>query len=471
MTLRNGIALLLVLGIGSFNACDCGDTTTNTGGDDPDAGVGVRLDGGGTLITYDDGGTVVVLDDGGVVVVNDASTTTGDGAVITSDAAPGQDTWGWVQDDAGVIVVRDGGVIITEDGGATVVCYQLSCYGQMTECGDCEDNDGDGLVDWRDPECLGPCDNTEGPGLESGVGGTTGTSCGVDCYFDWGNGPGNDQCKWDHRCDPLSPEEPTCTYDPEWTAGTQGQRDCPDEQEQLCYDFCMPLTPNGCDCFGCCTFPELSGINADGSDGYVWIGNMDEDNNSTCTLDDISDNDLCPPCTPVGNCLNECGPCEICVGRPVPPPECFGQPDAGYTSGPDAWFPDGTVIHPDGAAVLPDGAVVSVPDAAHCSEEYPELCPGYDAGVVIPDGAVAYPDGATVLPDGAVVPTPDAARPDRARPDTSGTDTYQPQPDAGQPDSSMSQCPPQVLACGLPGQPDCPQGMYCITGCCVPIQG
>jgi len=507
--MRNAIALLLALAIGGFSGCDCGTEQVPPGGDETDAMVGIALDGGGTLIIYDDGGmvieyddgaivpydgsipgqdaggvnldgggTVVTYDDGGTVIVYDdgaivpydGSIPGQDGGSIGTDAA-GSDIPGWVPDDAGVIVVQDGGVIITEDGGYVHVCYELNCYGQNTSCGDCEDNDGDGFVDWRDPECLGPCDNTEGPGLESGVGGTTGTSCGVDCYFDWGNGPGNDQCKWDHRCDPLSPEEPTCTYDAEWTAGHSGQRECPETQVQQCYDFCMPLTPNGCDCFGCCTFPDLYGINPDGSDGYVWIGNMDEDNNSTCTLADVTDNDLCPPCTPVGNCLNECGPCEVCVGRPVPPPECFpNQQDAGYTQGPDAFFPDGTVFYPDGAAVLPDGAIVQVPDAAHCSEEYPELCPGYDAGVIIPDGSVAFPDGATLLPDGAIVPTPDSSMPDSLLPDISGTDTSGVdtlRPDAAQPDTSPTQCPPQVIPCGLPGQDDCPQGMYCLTGCCV----
>ncbi|NCT11979.1 MAG: hypothetical protein GW767_04415, partial [Rhodobacterales bacterium] len=59
------------------------------------------------------------------------------------------------------VQVHDGGVVIVEDGGATIICYKTTCAGKLLECGDCVDNDGDGLVDWRDPECLGPCDNTE----------------------------------------------------------------------------------------------------------------------------------------------------------------------------------------------------------------------------------------------------------------------------------------------------------------------
>ena len=32
-----------------------------------------------------------------------------------------------------------------------------------------------------------------------------------------------------------------------------------------------------------------------------------------------------------------------------------------------------------------------------------------------------------------------------------------------------SQCPPNVQACGLPGQAPCGVDYYCITGCCQPI--
>lgn len=308
---------------------------------------------------------------------------------------------GWYIDDSGAIVVtQDGGVAIEEEGGYIYVCMEVSCYGQQTSCGNCEDDDGDGVVDYRDPECLGPCDNTEGPGLESGVGGTTGTSCGVDCYFDWGNGPGNDQCMWDHRCDPLDPESPTCAYDPDFVA-THGDRDCPDVQPEQCVEFCLPITPNGCDCFGCCTFPELEGQGPDGSNGHVWIGNMDEDNNSTCTLDDVTDPTLCPPCTPVPNCLNECGRCEICVGRPVPDESCWnGEYDGGGGGGQDA------------------------------------------------GGGTGNDAGGTGGPDGG----------------GSGVDV-------GGGGGGGGQCPEGMLACGLPGQPECPAGMYCITGCCVLIEG
>ncbi|MBN2360443.1 MAG: hypothetical protein JXR83_13395 [Deltaproteobacteria bacterium] len=308
-----GLALLL----GSFTACDCGTTTpgqNKDGGNNPNVdGSGPGLDGGGGL------------------------------DLVGRDTAPAADRFGWVPDDSGAIVPVEGGVIITEDGGTQWQCVPMKCYANgPLECADCQDNDNDGKIDWRDPECLGPCDNTEGPGLESGVGGTTDNNCGVDCYFDFGSGWGNDQCAWDHRCDPLSPEalsNDACAYDQAWTNSHQGQNACPPTQTQQCLDFCLPITPNGCDCFGCCTFPDLAGLGPNGDPGYVWIGNMITtdagQNTSTCTMQTLTDPVACPPCTPVVDCLNECGHCEICVGKPTLPEDCY-QGDAGVR---DAWVP------------------------------------------------------------------------------------------------------------------------------------
>jgi len=255
-----------------------------------------------------------------------------DGTVIRPD--------GWLED--GPFVIRDGGTIITEDGGGTWTCYQILCAGHLTECGDCEDNDGDGFVDWHDPECLGPCDNTEGPIFLTGVGGETGGPCKADCYFDYGNGSGNDQCYWDHRCDPLSVAP---TYDPEgmgcaFEMSRVGTRDCPAEQNETCNNICPALTPNGCDCFGCCTFPEIADRPAAEGGNHVWLGSVVEGtNDGTCTFDDILDTTLCRPCTPVsGECYNPCGPCEVCIGRPMPPPSCYPPPDGGTY--PDGGYPD-----------------------------------------------------------------------------------------------------------------------------------
>ena len=345
-----GIGLLVVALF-----CGCDDETGGTSKDGP---------GGGDAATGD-------------------GTSTGDGAK-TGDGNFQHDGAGWVTYDGGPVKVGDGGTVIVEDGGTKIICYKTTCAGKLLECGDCIDNDGDGLTDWRDPECLGPCDNTEGPALIAGVGGDTGTSCGIDCYFDYGNGPGNDDCLWDHRCDKLEPEKDTCPYNDKIA---QDPKKCPTKQSQQCLDFCLPYTPNGCDCFGCCTFPQLAGKGPGGTDGFVWIGAFTKSGGGdagtgvvgTCTIKDVLDPQKCPPCTPDVDCLNPCGKCEVCVGKPLPPPECFKK-DAG----------------PPTEAGPKDGS------------------PG---------------DGSTTSP----------------------------------------QCPGGQQPCGLPGQAGCPQGYYCISGCCIKV--
>ena len=275
--------------------------------------------------------------------------------------------------EAGPVIYTEAGPIYQEAGpvdGNTPkpdatpwVCKTITCLGKMLQCGDCKDNDGDKLIDSQDPECLGPCDNTEGPALISDVGGVTGSTCHVDCYFDFGNGMGNDTCWWDHQCDPLEPEAPNCTYKPNLI----GSNFCPQPQDPACAQYCLPLTPNGCDCFGCCTFPQLAGK-------FVWIGAKDANHDGMCTFASILDPTKCPLCTPIPGCYNPCGTCELCVGKTTLPPECYKTPST---------------------------------------------------------------DGGTSTADAGVPPS--------------------------------LQCPGGQQPCGLPGQAPCPQGYYCISGCCIKI--
>ena len=66
-------------------------------------------------------------------------------------------------------------------GGSSGACFPALCPdGNSYGCGDCMDNDDDGLVDDKDPECLGPCDGTEGPVLLTGTPGETGNQCKAD---------------------------------------------------------------------------------------------------------------------------------------------------------------------------------------------------------------------------------------------------------------------------------------------------
>jgi hypothetical protein len=221
----------------------------------------------------------------------------------------------------------------TGSGGAPTVT--VSCQGHIYQCGDLMDNDGDGKVDSQDPDCLGPCDNTE-DSYFGGIPGQEGDPCRVDCYFDQDSGQGNDQCYWSHWCDPNEADptyypEPVngaqCAYDeskPVPTAGPPGTCDeLYTEQSQTCIAFCGPLTPNGCDCFGCCELPA-------GGGKYVWLGSTGADGTSVCSLDVVDDPDKCHPCLPVAACLNGCDKCELCLGKDELPPECMpGEGGAG----------------------------------------------------------------------------------------------------------------------------------------------
>lgn len=83
-------------------------------------------------------------------------------------------------------------------GGATIgsgagppACTQVPCSmtGTLAHCGDCVDNDQDGLVDAADASCTGPCDNGEqecpasdcaGGDCACGLSGQA--ACGSGCY-------------------------------------------------------------------------------------------------------------------------------------------------------------------------------------------------------------------------------------------------------------------------------------------------
>lgn len=229
----------------------------------------------------------------------------------------------------------------------------VACLNQIYECGDLVDNDSDGLVDYQDPDCLGPCDNTE-DSLYPNLPGSSGQNCDLDCFWDQGQGHDWD-CYWDHQCDPnadLANNESAnpqsdCSWDSANDGPVGGESFSPspytcDEnfntQPQECLDKCEPLAPNGCDCFGCC---ELA------PDTFVWLGSTEEGtNNGSCTLASVGSPTFledCHPCTPVPGCFNDCGTCELCVGKTTLPPECFpsGEGGAGGSGGSPQDCPDG----------------------------------------------------------------------------------------------------------------------------------
>ena len=74
---------------------------------------------------------------------------------------------------------------------------------------------------------------------------------------------------------------------------------CDPVVEQACLDFCVPLIPNGCDCFGCC---EIQGE-------YIYL-----DSNPQCGMENLQ---ACNNCTFFDQCNNACEPelCELCFGQ------------------------------------------------------------------------------------------------------------------------------------------------------------
>ncbi len=206
-------------------------------------------------------------------------------------------------------------------GGCTAACNVAECAGHVYACGDCVDNDNDCDVDAADTNCFGPCSDNE-EGLDGGIPGQDNAPCKHDCYFDNNSGTGNDDCFWNHECDPLEPSAPTCEYDPNAnTPGTnQSCAELSQSQSNTCDTICGPLVPNGCDCFGCCDV-ALPG----GGEVTIFLGSVDAGGDPSCTIDVVDDPLLCHPCTQVPACLNSCDGCEICFGQQDPPPGCGGN--------------------------------------------------------------------------------------------------------------------------------------------------
>lgn len=206
-------------------------------------------------------------------------------------------------------------------------CVKATCHGTTYACGDCTDNDGDGRIDSDDPECTGPCDDRE-DSFDVGLPGSMTDKCSQDCFFDNGNGAGQDDCRFSHRCDMVSvaPDYPptgnaSCAYDEnaKIPGSSEGCADLRMAQPPGCGTNCGPLTPNGCDCFGCCELPARS-------NHFVALGGGSS--TKPCTLENIDDPEACPQCTPVDACMNKCLPCESCAGAAYPLPSCMDDTGA-----------------------------------------------------------------------------------------------------------------------------------------------
>ncbi len=167
----------------------------------------------------------------------------------------------------------------------------ILCGNKVFACGDTIDNDDDGKIDLADPECISPCDDNEAS-FQTDLPGQN-NDCKADCYFDDNSGGGDDKCEWNLKCDPENPgAQVGCEYDPDFGM-------CETQMPPECLDFCVPLVPNGCDCFGCC---EIEGQ-------FIYL-----DSSPDCSLDNLEG---CEACTFFEDCNNPCIPedCELCFGQ------------------------------------------------------------------------------------------------------------------------------------------------------------
>lgn len=235
--------------------------------------------------------------------------------------------------------------------GQTQVGVDANLITGQTQCSNGIDDDGDGLIDGFDGECTGPLDNDESS-FATGISGDNSDACKQDCFFDGNSGSGNDGCLWNLKCDPASPgahADKPCPYDATY-------KNCDDTQTQACIDYCRQYTPNGCDCFGCCTI-FAGTIQAD-----VKIG-------SACSIDKINDTTACPRCTKTTACANDCGACELCLGKTVADLPASCTPTPTHDAGPP----------PPDAAPPPPTYTCDTPGAVRCSPTEPCLGGAYCA--------------------------------------------------------------------------------------------
>jgi hypothetical protein len=191
------------------------------------------------------------------------------------------------------------GPVFNPDGSA-------DCDGVACQCSNGIDDDGDGEADGFDIECQGPGDNDEGS-FATGIPGDNRDGSWLDCFFDGNSGAGDDGCKYKPECltGDLDADDPDC------------------QVSEQCIEFCGARTPNGCDCFGCCTI-EYEGES------------IDILTTTGCSAEELDDEGKCPRCTKTSVCENTCGTCELCPGKTVEdlPEECEGDPPDGTAGAP-----------------------------------------------------------------------------------------------------------------------------------------
>jgi hypothetical protein len=362
MTLRSKVSVWVLCA--ALGAC--------SGAEKHFADAAVDDDDAGELI--DDGGFEV----GDPVDVDGNGTLDGEAVDTDGDGIPdGVDTDGDGQADvplpegdldAGMIMVTGDagrGTLIPIDSGTIPFpsndAGQVLCGSAPCACSNGKDDDMDGVSDLADPECVSSWDNDEGS-FATGISGDNRDDACQDCFFDGNSGSGNDGCYLPSSC--LSKGN-----------ASSGHGRCDScEQTDQCKKFCQAYTPNGCDCFGCCTVRLANGSNVN-----VALGNGCNIDGNTVTG--------CNTCVPNDSCRNVCGKCELCPGKTVAdlPAECFQSPppgDAGTGTGSDS----GTSNGADGGGTGSDGGSEPPPPPppAYTCDNGAQLCGG--AAPACPNG-------------------------------------------------------------------------------------
>lgn len=182
-----------------------------------------------------------------------------------------------------------------------VLCGETPCV-----CANQLDDDNDGFVDGFDAECTGPYDQDEAT-FATGEVKEGNPKCG-DCFFDGNPGSGDDGCR----------VATSCASNGTSSGGAGSCETCTPTAE--CVNNCLPRTPNGCDCFGCCE------VAFEGRTLAVQLVD-------SCSLSRLADAVACPRCMPADDCKNECGRCELCPGKTLAdlPADCGSGSGPGYS--------------------------------------------------------------------------------------------------------------------------------------------
>jgi hypothetical protein len=190
----------------------------------------------------------------------------------------------------------DSGLSIgTTEAGSVALCGSRPC-----QCSNGSDDDNDDAIDGFDSECTGPYDDDEATFRVNDV--NEGNPRCVDCFYDDNPGSGDDECR----------VAPSCTIDGTPSGGVGLCRKC--SAGVTCAERCVPITPNGCDCFGCCEVTH-AGLT-------VPIRLV-----ATCNVQLIGDSNACPRCQMAEDCQNPCERCELCPGKTLAdlPRDCMGE--------------------------------------------------------------------------------------------------------------------------------------------------